>query len=77
MYAFKGDRIVVRELPDTVRVAEVVAGDHVDGHPPYWVRWQDSGHETLMFPAVDADIEHAGPSYPPEYDVAPEAARSS
>lgn len=77
MYAFKGDRIIVRELPTTVRVAEVIDGVHGDGHPPYWVRWEDSGHETMMFPPVDADIEHAGPTYPPEYDVVPAGARSS
>lgn len=69
MYAFKGDRILVRSLPATVRVAEVVAGDHPDGHPPYWVRWSDSGAETLLFPEDGADIEHAGPTYPPEYDA--------
>ena len=69
MYAFKGDRIIVRAEPAEVRVGEVIDGDHPDGHPPYWVRFADDGHETLMFPAIDADIEHAGPTYPPEYDT--------
>ena len=62
MYAFEGDRIIMRSLPTTVRVAEVLACDHRDGHPPYWVRWSDSGQESLLFPPADADIEHAGPS---------------
>ena len=68
MYAFKGDRIIVREDAATVREAEVVSGTHDDGHPPYWVRWEDSTHDTLVFPPIDAEVEHAGPTYPPEYD---------
>jgi hypothetical protein len=68
MYAFKGDRIIVRD-DDTVREAEVVSGTHDDGHPPYWVRWDDSVHDTLVFPPIDAEVEHAGPTYPPEYDA--------
>ena len=71
MYAFKGDRIIVREEQADAepRVAEVLTGTHSDGHPPYWGRWSDSDHDTLIFPPVDAEVEHAGPSYPPEYDV--------
>jgi hypothetical protein len=52
-----------------VREAEVVSGTHDDGHPPYWVRWEDSTHDTLVFPPIDAEVEHAGPTYPPEYDA--------
>jgi len=34
-------------------------GDRItDGGPPYLVRWNDSGHETLYFPGNDATVEH-------------------
>ena len=70
MYAFKGDRIhVCDEHGATRRAAEVIADDFGDGRPPYWVRWTDSGEESLLFPAPDADVEHAGPGYQAEYDT--------
>jgi hypothetical protein len=31
-----------------------------DGGPPYLVRWDDSGHETLYFPGNDATVEDTG-----------------
>ena len=69
MYAFKGDRIYVpSEAAETPRDAEVIEGEHDDGHPPYWVRWSDSGEEEMLFPRADAVVEHSGPSYPAEYD---------
>lgn len=77
MYAFEGDRIFVKDGADALREAEVISGDHPDGHPPYWVRWSDSGREALWFPPADADIEHHGPTYPPEYDADNRAGRSS
>jgi len=68
MYAFAGDQIFVTDRRTAVtRHGEVVSGDHPDGHPPFWVRWQDTGEEELWFPCPDAAIEHAGPTYPPEY----------
>lgn len=68
MYAFKGDRIqVLDEHEATTRDAVVISGDYTDGRPPYWVRWADSGEETLLFPAPDAPVDHAGPGYPAEY----------
>jgi hypothetical protein len=67
MYAFEGDRIIVRPQPGTIRVAEVIDIFHGDGRPPYWVRWSDSGEEALLFPPEDADVERAGPRHPAEY----------
>jgi hypothetical protein len=32
-----------------------VHGDN--GGPPFMVRWQDSGHEALVFPGPDAHVE--------------------
>ncbi len=71
MYARPGDRIVIRNvrLDGPVRDGEVIEVEHDDGSPPYWVRWSDTGRESLFFPGPDARIDHDGPSYPPEYDV--------
>jgi hypothetical protein len=66
MYAFKGDRI---HVSDENRDAVVIEGDYSDGRPPYWVRWADSGEETLLFPQPDCAVDHAGPEYPVEYDA--------
>jgi len=68
MYAFKGDRIHVPGERRATRDAVVISGDHSDGRPPYWVRWDDSGEESLLFPTPDVAVEHAGPGYPAEYD---------
>lgn len=68
MYAFRGDEIVVKSGPSATRRAEVLSGDHADGHPPYWVRWMDTDAEEFWSPGAGADVEHAGPTYPPEYD---------
>ena len=32
-------------------------GEPADGQPPYLVRWEDSGHETLCFPGPDAHVQ--------------------
>lgn len=71
MYARPGDRIVIRNvrLGGPIRDGEVIEVERDDGSPPYWVRWSDTGHESLFFPGPDARIDRAGPSYPPEYDV--------
>ena len=60
MRAAIGDKIVVRGRaagePRREGVILAVQGD--DGHPPYIVRWDDSGHEVLVFPDFDAFVEH-------------------
>ncbi len=70
MYAFKGDRIYVRdESAEISRDAEVLDVEHPEGHPPYWVRWRDTGEEEMLFPAGYVVVEHCGPTYPAEYDL--------
>ena len=70
MYAFKGDQItVISPCAPLRRQAEVLSADHPDGHPPFWVRWADTGEEGPLLPSVGIDIERAGPTYPPEYDA--------
>ena len=54
-----GDRLVVRahRQGDTPRDAEIleVLGDN---GPPYRVRWERDGHESIIYPGPDATVEH-------------------
>jgi hypothetical protein len=61
MYAAVGDRIVIRSLhvDEAVRDGEVLEVHGPEGGPPYLVRWSDNGHETLVFPGPDAQMEHS------------------
>jgi hypothetical protein len=60
MRAKKGDRLVIRShrVGEAERDAEIieVQGDH--GKPPYVVRWSEDGHEGLVYPGSDAEIQH-------------------
>lgn len=60
MQARVGDRIVIRghRVGQPLRDGEVLEVRGSDGGPPYIVRWEDDGHETLFFPGSDADVEH-------------------
>jgi uncharacterized protein DUF1918 len=60
MDAMVGDRIVIRghHTGQPERICQVTEVRGADGGPPYLVRWDDSGHETLYFPGTDATIEH-------------------
>lgn len=60
MQARVGDRIVIRghRVGQPLRDGEVLEVRGPDGGPPYIVRWEDNGHETLFFPGSDADVEH-------------------
>ena len=60
MQARVGDRIVIRghHVGESIRDGEILDVRGPDGGPPYIVRWEDSGHETLFFPGSDALIEH-------------------
>jgi hypothetical protein len=61
MHATVGDRLVVRSqhLDGPVRDGEIIEVRGPDGSPPYVVRWDDSGHESLVFPGPDAFVEPA------------------
>ena len=71
MYAREGDRIVIRNPHPggPIRDAEVLEVEHLDGTPPYRVRWSDTGHEALFYPGPGAYVDHEIPSYPPEYEA--------
>ena len=60
MKATAGDRLVIHahHLGERGRDAEVLEVMGKDGDPPYRVRWQDSGSESIFFPSSDAHIEH-------------------
>ncbi len=60
MRAAIGDKIVVRghHAGDSDRDAVVLAVEGADGDPPYLVRWDEDGHQSLFFPGTDAHVEH-------------------
>ena len=60
MHACVGDRIIIRghRVGEPDRDCEVIEVRDPDGDPPYMVRWEESGHETLLFPGPDAVVEH-------------------
>jgi iron-sulfur cluster repair protein YtfE (RIC family) len=63
MQACVGDRIVIKghDVGDPDRDGEIIEVRGPDGTPPFVVRWDDNGHETLFFPGPDATVEHLGP----------------
>ena len=68
MFAAVGDRVFVESVrPGHEHMGRIVALRHSDGTPPYVVRWDDTGTETLHFPRADCRIEPA----PPAREVTP------
>jgi hypothetical protein len=59
MRAQVGDELTVkgRHQGDDERHGEITKVIGPDGAPPYLIRWQD-GHDSLFFPASDAEITH-------------------
>jgi hypothetical protein len=55
-----GDRIVIKghRIGEPDRGCQVIEVHGEDGGPPYVVRWEESGHETLFFPGSDASVHH-------------------
>lgn len=55
-----GDRLVIHahRVGGPSRDAEILEALGPDGRPPFRVRWEDSGAETLFFPGSDAAVEH-------------------
>ncbi len=60
MQAATGDRLIIKShgRGEPERDGEILAVRGEDGRPPYVVRWEDNGHETLFFPGPDAVIQH-------------------
>jgi hypothetical protein len=64
MDANVGDRIIIRghHTGQPVRACQVLEVRGSEGGPPYVVRWDDRGHETLFFPGSDATVVHSSRS---------------
>lgn len=55
-----GDRIVIRghKVGEHDRDGEILEVRGPDGGPPFLVRWDDDGHESVIYPGTDAIIQH-------------------
>ena len=60
MIANVQDRIVVpgRGADAPSRDGEVLKVYRAEGTPPYLVRWNDDGQESVFFPGPEAVVEH-------------------
>jgi len=60
MQAQVGDRLIIKghRVGEHGMDAEILEVRGPDGGPPYLVRWEDTGHETLFFPGSDAVVQH-------------------
>lgn len=58
MRAHTGDWLIVKGRTDSsaARRAMVLEAHGPNGSAPFFVRWIDSGHETLLFPGPDAVV---------------------
>lgn len=67
MRAQVGNWLIVEGLTDASsrRQGQIVAVTHADGTPPFWVRWLDDDHRTLVFPGPDARVEPHPVQQPP------------
>lgn len=55
-----GDRLVIRghHLGELERDAEILEARGPGGSAPFLVRWEDTGHTTLLYPGSDARVQH-------------------
>lgn len=65
MKATPGDEIVIRgtRVGQPERRGEVLECRGPDGSGPYVVRWDDTGHTTVLYPGSDCEVrpvEHGG-----------------
>lgn len=58
--AAPGDRLVIRahHVGEPQRDAEILEVRGPGGKPPFLVRWDDTGEESLFFPGSDVVVEH-------------------
>lgn len=62
MRAKIGDRLVVlsQHVDRPAAEGEILEVHGADGGPPFLVRWEDDGHEALVFPGSDARVVPSG-----------------
>jgi hypothetical protein len=60
LWAYAGDRLVIHphHLGEPARDGEILETLGEGGGPPFRVRWEDTGSETILFPGSDAFVEH-------------------
>lgn len=60
MRARPGQQIIVRGhwVGEHERRGRILGVHGHDGRPPYLVRWDDTGRESLLFPGTDAFVDH-------------------
>jgi hypothetical protein len=60
MYAHPGDEIVIRghNVGDPQRTGEILESRGDQDGPPFLVRWDSDGHQSLFFPGSDAFVRH-------------------
>ena len=60
MQATAGDRLIIKghHLGERDRDALILAARGEDAGPPFLVRWEEDGHESLLFPGTDAEVHH-------------------
>lgn len=65
MHASPGDHLLVEgtKVGAPRRDGEVIEAQGEDGGPPFLVRWNDTGSESLVYPGPDA---HITPTVPPQ-----------
>jgi hypothetical protein len=58
-----GDRLVIQghHEGEPQRDAQILEVRGPGGGPPYLVRWQDDGHESIYYPGSDAFVQHLTP----------------
>jgi len=61
MHAVTGERLIIhgKQVGQAERRGEIIEVRGDDGAPPYLVRFDD-GHESLIFPGSDCEVEHVG-----------------
>lgn len=55
-----GDQITVygHRVGDHERHGKILEVRHADGDPSYRIRWEDDGHESILYPGSDVVIKH-------------------
>ena len=58
MHAQVGDTLLVegRTVETPRRQGEILEVHGKDGTPPFVVRWDDSGHTTVLYPGPDCEV---------------------
>ena len=62
MDARPGDELVIKgnRTGEPDRKGEVLEVRGADGGPPFVVRWDDTGHTTVLYPGTDCEIHAMG-----------------